>query len=240
MLSVIGCNAPDTLKEALQKRGDIVVILPPHPALPKPVASHADLLVFFSKKGIYTFRSYAELAANQLGQISELLRLPVFICREEPEDRYPMDTLLDALPIGKHLICRPASTASTLLQETDFRVVPVAQGYAKCAALPVGSAALITADPSIARACESLEIECLPILTEKIELPGYNTGFIGGAASFSPFDEDPEILFCGDLNLHPNGTEITAFCQRNGKKTVSLADCPLTDVGTVFRFKISL
>lgn len=238
MLSVIGENAPNVLIRALESKGDTVITLPPHPALPQPVASHADLLVFFSKKGIYTFRSYAMLAESQLNQISELLRLPIRICEEEPSDRYPQDTLLDALPMGNFLFCRPSSTASILLQENDLRVVSVAQGYTKCAALPIGTSALITSDPSIAAACEPLGIACLMLPSGGICLPGYNTGFIGGASSFSPLCDSREVLLCGDLASYRSGAEIEEFCCRYNKIPISLGNIPLTDIGTVFRFEI--
>ena len=93
---------------------------------------------------------------------------------------------------------------------------------------------MITDDPSIAKAAERESLSVLQVEKNSVALTGYNTGFIGGAACFAPYAPIEEILFCGDLNKHPNATEIVGFCKRNNKVPISLSNEPLTDVGTIF------
>ena len=94
--------------------------------------------------------------------------------------------------------------------------------------------ALITADSSIATAAGRFGIEVLQIAQGAIRLVGYDYGFIGGCASFSPYKTTDTIFFCGDVSLHPNAESIRDFCIRHGYRTHSLGKDPLTDVGTLF------
>ena len=107
------------------------------------------------------------------------------------------------------------------------------QGYAKCSAVPVGSNALITADPSIYRTAIQSDIDVLRLGRQETHLTGYDTGFIGGATGFAPYGSVNKIYFCGDLCHHPQHKEIEHFCQLHGYTCVSLAPIPLTDVGTM-------
>ena len=156
------------------------------------------------------------------------------ICTGEIGTTYPNDVLLDAAPIGHRLLCHPKHTAEELLTRYGENVIPVRQGYAKCACVPIAEHALITADRSVGKAAESNGIEVLLIREGGIELEGYSTGFIGGASSYCPDATISEIYFCGQLSSHPDGQAITDFCRRYGKNAVSLGEFPLTDVGTIF------
>ena len=86
----------------------------------------------------------------------------------------------------------------------------------------------------IAEAAKACGTEVLQIALGHVTLPGYDTGFIGGAASFAPYHSTDEILFCGSLDLHPDGDAIRAFCHRHGLRAVSLSPDRLYDLGTVF------
>ncbi len=234
MTAILDCRVPKSALAALQKRGFETLLLPPHPKLPSPVASHPDLLLFFTETECLTVKSYGDVAPTILCEIAEKTGRKIVFCDEELGDRYPKDILLDAAKIGEHLICYPDHTAKKVLEHFPSTIIPVRQGYAKCSCVPVSDRALITADRSIERAAKNIGISVLLIENGNVDLPGYDMGFIGGAASFNLKKDLHEIYFCGDLNRHPSGEEIRAFCQRHGKVAVSLGDFPLTDVGTMF------
>ena len=234
MTAILDCRVPKSALAALEKRGFETILLPPHPNLPSPVASHPDLLLFFTETECLTVKSYGDVAPKILSEIAEKTGREIVFCDEELGDRYPGDILFDAAKIGEHLICYPNHTAKRVLEQVPSTIIPVRQGYAKCSCVPVSDHALITADRSIERAAKSFGISVLLIESGNVDLPGYNTGFIGGATSFNLKKDSHEIYFCGDLNRHPNGEEIRAFCQRHGKVAMSLGDFPLTDVGTMF------
>ena len=43
-----------------------------------------------------------------------------------------------------------------------------------------------------------------------------------------------KVLFCGNIDLHPDVENIKAFCQKHKKTAVSLSDGELYDVGSIF------
>lgn len=234
MIAILDCRTPPSAQELLRQRGYEIILLPPHPALPSPVASHPDLLLFFTESLCFTVKSYAGIADKALHKIAQRADRKIVLCDEDLGGRYPNDILLDAARIGQYLLCSPAHTSKKLVEQFHPFVIPVRQGYAKCSCIPVSDRALITADPSIGRAAKAVGLDVLMIGTNGVSLPGYDTGFIGGAASFQVSMNRNEIYFCGDLDRHPSGASIRQFCQRYGKAVISLGDFPLIDVGTMF------
>ncbi len=234
MLAVLDCRAPKEVQDQLCAMGDTPVLLPPHPALPLPVASHPDMLLFFGRDRIYTAKSYYAVAREELDRVSAALQKELVLTEEELRAGYPDEILFNAARVGEHLFCLAEHTAKEILEQERLQIVPVRQGYAKCSVLPVGDRALITADPSIASAAERLGLDVLRLTCQGACLAGYETGFFGGASSFSPYQSTNEICFCGDLSLHPEGNLIERFCKKHGKSPVSLSRMPLLDLGTVF------
>lgn len=232
MTAVVDIRIPKAAEAALVANGFSVVKLPPHPALPRPVASHPDMLVFFAHDAIFCTRSYFEIAQKELETISARCQKPIRLVSDEVGSVYPRDILLNAAPLGDKLICHPKHTARELTALCE--VVPVKQGYAKCSTVILGSRAIITEDASIAQAAEQHGIDVLRIFPNAVHLEGYDTGFLGGAASLAPYGGTDNIYFCGDLNTHPNAREIQLFCKQHGFSAVSLSNEPLTDIGTIF------
>ena len=235
-IAVLDCRTPRDALAELERRGFEPLLLPPHPALPAPVASHPDLLLFFTSRAVYTVASYQRLAARELSILCARTGLELCVVEEELGDAYPQHVLLDAAPLGSLLFCHPKYTARELTHSLGYRVVPVRQGYAKCSTVPVGETALLTADPSIASAAQAHGVDVLLIRPGFVSLPGYNHGFLGGAASFSPNETRRELFFCGELAAHPDAEAITHFCRRHQTEPISLGHLPLTDVGTLFLF----
>ena len=60
-----------------------------------------------------------------------------------------------------------------------------------------------------------------------IALPGYDCGFIGGAS----FVYENKVIFFGNIEKHPDYTEISAFIDEAGYETVYEKNTPLTDLG---------
>ncbi len=233
MLAILSNTAPKPLSLALISRGYQVLSLPSHPHLPTHLSSHPDLLLFFAEDAILTAKSYQKIAAYELETISKAAQKPIYTIDMELGDRYPDDVPLNAVRIGKMLIANPKAVAPEILSGVHT-LCAVKQGYTKCSILPIGKNALITADRGIASASRSAGADVLQIASAGILLPGYNTGFIGGAGSFAPYHDSREILFCGALELHPQGECIAQFCRERNKEPISLTQDPLTDVGTLF------
>ena len=235
MVALLDCRAPRAIVEHLEQMGYQVCPMPVHPALPSPVSAHPDLLIFFGEDAILSTKDYYSIAKKELDAIGKACGKELVLVEQTPSNVYPGDVLLNAAQMGEHLLCLPGATAREILSRySKEKLLPVRQGYAKCSVLPVTSSALITSDPSIARVAAQKGLEVLQIEAGQINLVGYDTGFIGGASSVSPYRNRDEILFCGDLDGHTDGPRIREFCLSHQKKPIEIKGLPLTDVGTVF------
>jgi len=234
MTALVDNNIPREAARALQELGYTLLVLPPHPALPPSIASHPDMLVFFAPDYIYCTKAYMEVARGPLIMLSARCRKSLRFVTPDLEGVYPRDVRFNGAAVGNHLFGSPKGLDPLLQSHSAYHFAPVKQGYAKCSTVPVGDHALITQDPSIAKTATALGLDVLQVESGGVTLPDYDTGFLGGAASFAPYRPQKEILFCGDLNLHPNGKEIRTFCHRHGAEAVSLTRSPLRDVGTIF------
>lgn len=234
MTAILDIRAPQAAVLALRNMGHTCILLPPSEVLPAPIASHPDMLLFFAPDAIFCTRSYFETAPDILSEISKIVKRPLRITERDYGKEYPADILLNALPLGKHLFCHPSATAKELRTHPSYTAISVRQGYSKCAALPVGTDAVISADASILSAAKACGYDTLEIPSGNISLPGYDCGFIGGCASFAPYRGTDTVYLCGDLHKHPHGERMSRFCNAHGVRLLSLCDLPLFDVGTIF------
>ncbi len=235
MLAVTDIRTPAECISALERLGARVVLLPPLPSLPAPVASHPDMLIFPMGGRLLTHGAYLKIAKEQLQTISEAAGLDLAFIEETAADTYPRDVLLNAARVGDSIIASESAISAHIKQycaDRGVRLINIKQGYAKCSVCVIDDHAIITADRGIARAATSAGIEVLTVTPGHVALPGYDTGFIGGASG--SFDDT--VCFCGDITTHPDHMAILDFCAVHGKKVVSLGYTPLTDVGTVFFF----
>ena len=233
MLALTNYTFPIEAEKVLEQFGHSTLRLPPHPNLPLPVASHPDMLLFFAHNEILCTKSYAQIASKELQEISSAYGAPIRLINEEYKDEYPHDVLLNALTLGENLFCNTKTVAKELL---SLELLPqhVHQGYAKCSILPLGSQALITSDPSIAKRAIEIGIDVLQIQQGYISLPGYEYGFIGGCTSFSPRNKVHTIFFCGNLSHHPDKEKIESFCKKHNYGITCLTNAHLYDTGTIF------
>ncbi len=234
MLALLGASVPYSIQSAFLKKGFTTVLLPPHPGLPEPVCTHPDMLLFFAPDGILCTKSYVRLAKEELSRISALTGKQIFSVPEEYGAAYPADILFNAALVGTVLYCNAAHTARRIAENPCYRVVPVRQGYAKCSVIPVGSNALMTADPSIAKAAEAAGQAVLRLPAGEIRLPGYPFGFWGGCASFAPYGGTDTVYFAGNYRAQAGAEQIDAFCRARGFDCIALTEEPLTDYGTLF------
>ena len=225
-LLLLSSAAPEGTVRALSERFD-VLLLPPDPLLPSPVASHPDMLAFtlgdrvvMAWEYLDAYPSVAERIARAGGRI-----IPSGAPRG-PE--YPLDVSLNCLVAGRNVFCHKtaAPEAVDAAVAEGYRVTFIRQGYAACSTLVAGDA-VVTADPSVASAAEEVGLDVLRISPGGISLPGYDTGFIGGASGVA----GDTVFFFGDLSTHPDGAVIASFLAQRGQKAVALADGPLLDLG---------
>jgi len=236
MLAVTDCRISDEAASALKRNGFQLLRMPPHPSLPHPVASHPDMLFFCGRNAIYCTTEYFSIAKQELQQISAACQKEIRAVSQSVSHDYPFDILFNIAVVGESAFCLKEHTATEILSEEPFDFYSVKQGYTKCSVIPVDERSLITADASIAAVATRRGLDILLLREQATDLQGYDTGFIGGATSYSPYFQDPNIYFCGDLDTHPQSREIRRFCAERNRTCISLTQHPLQDVGTVFLF----
>lgn len=211
-------------EEALLALGYDLFRLPPFSLLDPRVATHPDMLLFPLENGILLHRAYYQ---EHTGFFQ---KLPFsFSLSDEPiGTTYPNDLLFNALPIGNTVY--GSKNISQEIWSTFSRHVSVKQGYTRCSSCLVGNG-VITQDTGIFNALKKDGIDVLLIRSKHIALPGYDTGFIGGASLTL---SDTCTAFFGRIEDHPDYENISEFAHQHGVTLLSLSNEPLTDYGGGF------
>ena len=180
-----------------------------------PVSSHPDM--FMCKLGV------SDSSPIYYGQNSKL------------GPTYPNDIIYNCCGTGKFFIHNLKYTCPQLrLMADSLGMIPinVNQGYTKCSTVIVDEYSIITYDKGIAQECEkysSKGLETLLVSPGNIVLDGYNTGFIGGCSG----RVDKQIIFNGNLELHPDFHKIKDFIESRNLQCVWFPEYPLTDIGSI-------
>ncbi len=227
--TVIANGLSDTAKTKLKQQGTDVIETAPNSAVCEKISLHADVsFLFDGENTLFIASEMAEYKEMFRNVVSDVIIIPEKLGKE-----YPRDVLLNCVILGRKLICNVDTVSPTVLKyftEKGFSVVNVKQGYTKCSVLPVSYNAIITDDPSIAKACTSHGIDVLTVLKGSVILDGFDYGFIGGASG--RISEDT-VAFCGNIDSHPDSDKIKRFLDKYGLKPLSLDDNGLYDIGSI-------
>ncbi len=211
------------------KRHDVKYInITPYPGLAAPVQTHADMLFHHLGGGKIIAAAPESPYARELTQLG----FEVIPLAQGLHNSYPKDTALNAARIGHILLCghHVAPEIAAYCGATDIKIIQVKQGYARCSTAIVSANAVMTADRSIAQACEKNGVEVLLLQQGHIRLDGYPYGFIGGCCGL--IDKDV-LAFTGNIFMHSDGERMADFMRRHHVKFLSLTDEMLTDVGGI-------
>ena len=219
----------DKCFSALTDRGFYPVRLPKMPSLPSPIASHTDIISFKLKEKLFFSRKYFELFREQLSPLGSQNLLLTDMSQGE---KYPLDAIFNGLLISDILFCKSDTFSKEILAEAEregIRIVHVNQGYPACTTLKISENAAVTADRGMEKALLKEGISVLFIENGDISLPPYDYGFIGGCAGIYK----DEIFFLGDIKRHRDCDRICDFITSLKKKSTSLSDEPLSDLGGI-------
>ena len=232
-------NTPERIIDAALSRGFRVVRMPRMCDMPEPVASHPDMLLFAGFGKLFVRSAHmADISFSRA--VSEILdsvpELSLNVTSDEPSDKYPHDIAFNCAVIGGALVGRAESLSSAIKRSASESMLPtldVAQGYTKCSTLILGRgerAPIITADVNIHRLAVSRGTPAYMTQPGHIALPGYDTGFIGGASFFA----NDTIYFLGSLDTHPDCNKIKEIASSHGVGVISLSTSPLFDAGCLY------
>lgn len=224
---VISSEFPD-IKESLERRKVQVLTVEPSQSLATPVQSHADMQI------LPLDENQILISPDQMSLKEELECLGIKVLvgkRLNPE--YPKDVLYDAVRIHNRYICNSKTISpfsKTFWDSCNLKPVWVKQGYTKCSVCVVDQNSIITADAGITKAAQAAGFDVLTISPGFIELPGYDTGLIGGCTGKL---SQNCMAFTGRLNSHPDAQLIRCFLQERKIEIVELSNRPLIDIGGI-------
>jgi len=240
-LIIVGARYLETL--CLDRWGIQTVALPDDSALDAPVRAHTDMQVthlyrenFLSKPAdnCKVGKLYNDFLQNLCCKGKNLVETSPMIQQGKTvlQTLYPVCATYNVLLLGKYAIYNPKCIDSVLkiaIEQHGYEPVFVRQGFARCSVCVVREDAVITADAGIAAALRARGVDVLQIAPGGIDLPGYDTGFIGGAS----FKLAPDLLaFTGRIDAHPNADEIDSFLKAHGVEYIALTGAPVFDIGT--------
>ena len=233
MIATVDSRIGPELIRGLMLQGYRVNTLPPMSDLPKPMASHTDMLIARLGDDLITYADYCDSAAFALTDVlAEAPHLRMHFCDERPGAVYPDDARLNVLAMGKTLFCKEDSVSPYLLRlarERGYSIVPVRQGYPACTVLKLNEDAAITADEGMAKILEGSDIRVYRIQNGGISLPPYEYGFIGGAAGV----HRGKVFFLGNHATHPSYKQIEDAIRAEGLTSVALGGGGLVDLGGI-------
>lgn len=215
---------------ALPIEGVRCIIPPAVSCLPSSMQQHADLQLCHLGGRVL-------LAAPEVFSYYNNMLSPLgfeILCGETNiGSTYPRDAAYNIARVGNAAFLHPGLADPAALRffaSQNIRVIPVRQGYTKCAVLPVDAQSLITADAGIARAARGAGFSVLEIQPGGVALAGFSYGFLGGAAGKTAPDT---VYVTGSLSGHPSKQEIFVFLQKRGIK-IREGHIPIPiDIGSV-------
>jgi len=222
----------EEILNSLKSLGMDIILTEPHPSLPLPVSYHVDMQMVNISEGIFVYAP--GVSENTLEKLKNL-GFEMISSSLELKDSYPFDIAYNCAIVGKNAFLNPKYTDPIVLEllvKNNIKLNPVKQGYARCSTAVVSDEAIITADFMIHKKAVEAGLDALLISPQKnIILKGYDYGFIGGCSGLV---SDKEIAFFGDLHTINAGDDVIRFCEKHGKKAISLAKGNLMDLGGLF------
>lgn len=229
--ALLNPDTPENIKINLAKHGFEVIIIPFCGTLSRSVAGHPDLQFFTDDEKVFCRPKTPLEFIRRLEQCGA----DVIVCENEPEEKYPHDIAYNIACTGLIAFHRTDKTDARILaylKSKNVTVYNVSQGYSRCSTVITGDQQIITADKGIRDTAARAKADTLLIKSGYIKLPGYKYGFIGGTSG--TFED--KVFFTGNINLHPDGQQITQFIEEGGKQIVCLSNDELLDTGSILFF----
>lgn len=216
--------------DALDALGLSLLYTAPIAALPKNLATHADLAVCPMGNN----RFFLDCSQTALFAKLQAHGFCVSYGESTASRGYPADVPYNALQLGENrFLCNEKTVDISIFQYANaqnYAILNCKQGYTKCSVAPIRKNAVLTDDNGIAKTLQKNGFDVLQLEKGDILLQGFHYGFIGGCCTML---SQSEMLFLGDICLHRNGDAIKAFLQNYGITPICIEKTPLTDIGSL-------
>ena len=137
----------------------------------------------------------------------------------------------NAVITDDYILHNTTVTDKIILQLTkNKKQINVKQSFTRCSVIPLPDGTFITSDKGISKILTINNIQHLLVDNEKIVLPGFKKGCIGGCCGINKLD----YYLTGSLEHHSQGKAIKRFMVEHGCNVIELVDDALFDCGSFF------
>jgi hypothetical protein len=214
----------------------------PKPAL-QQLSAHGEMILFQTEAITYpaisghpdiflcAFNEHLVVAPNVPETIKMKLKKSNIKINEGYEivgQEYPATARYNCVVTDDFLIGNTELIDKKILELSSGKeIVHTKQGYSRCNLLPLEDNRFITSDKGIEKVLVEKGLEVLYVNPEGVQLPGFDHGFIGGAAGIYK----DQVFFIGLLDHYADGEKIRHFL--SGYEIIELYDGPLFDAGSI-------
>ena len=182
--------------------------------LDEPVDDHPDMVVHpIDYNNILVYYKFEKYYKEKL----KGLNINVIASKNELNKNYPSDILLNVSRVGNYYFHKEGFIDENLnsILKNNHNEIFVKQGYAKCSTMIIKENTVITTDIGLHKKYDNLGIKSYLIQPNHIDLPGYNTGFIGGTCGNIGKDE---LIFYGNLEKYKYFYELVEILNKENIK----------------------
>ncbi|HKK95741.1 MAG TPA: hypothetical protein VJ916_05455 [Anaerovoracaceae bacterium] len=224
-------HAHNCVKKYIKDKGHRIIQLPENNFVLRSISSHPDM--FMCKMGC---KSDSPIIYSDEFKLLMGTKAPEGGFDLKLDKKYPNDVIFNAASTGKYFIHCLRYTDEKVLsaaKKLQQHLIDIPQGYSKCSIVIVNEDSIITYDRGITKKIYTEYFPEAPgVLQIKpgyIKLPGLNLGFLGGTSGRI----GNEIIFNGDLQMHPDHLKIKAYIESKGLRCVWFKGHDLMDIGTI-------
>lgn len=233
-LAAVAESAGECTKKLKEIDVDVLPV-PPIREFRTSVKDHADLQILpFSEKSIFLTEHMFSLLSLKIAEAKlQTEDFDTKLLNTSLNEEYPADVPLNAVVIGKYLLCNPKTISASVLEASEqagLKMIPVKQGYTKCSVCILNENAIITDDIGIYQSAQFFLNDVTYVPKNSIRLRGFDYGFIGGATGLI----DKNVLAVnGSIESHDGHNDIIDALARNNIKAIELRQGPMEDIGSI-------
>lgn len=219
---IISYKANDDFKKFLNREGFSFLETTPNPNLDPRIADHPDLSLFkLDKKTLVVDEEVFPYYEEKLDGIK-------LIKGKAVSEKYPLDAIYNIVRFKNFYIHNDFTEKNIkkYFEENNIGHLNVKQGYTRCSLIPLPNL-LITSDYGIYKSLKD-RIDIKLIEDDKVELDGFDQGFLGGACGLI----GDKLIFTGDIRKHKAYPDIKEICKSQNIEII-IPNTRLVDLGSI-------
>ena len=212
MVILANNNIPKQAVESLSTYGELVLLETETITYPA-ISGHPDIFFCVIDKHLVVAPNVPDTLKMKLKNLNIKFNEGYEIVGQE----YPATARYNCVVTDDLLIGNSEFIDKKILEQTAGKeFIHVKQGYTSCNLLPLADNRFITSDKGIEKVLVEKRLDVLYVNPDGIQLPGFDHGFVGGAAEVYK----GQGFFIGNLDHYTEGEKVRRFL--SGYKIIEL------------------